>query len=113
MMICLLFVMVALVFRSVTLPGAGAGLEFYLIPDFEKMFGGGIGHFGEVVYAAMGQAFFTLSLGIGAMEVFGSLHWQRSRAHGRSAAHLRSRYVRGDRGGPHHLSCVLRVRCCS
>ena len=72
MMICLLFVMVALVFRSVTLPGAGAGLEFYLIPDFEKMFGGGIGHFGEVVYAAMGQAFFTLSLGIGAMEVFGS-----------------------------------------
>ena len=73
MMICLLFVMVALVFRSVTLPGAGAGLEFYLIPDFEKMFGGGIGHFGEVVYAAMGQAFFTLSLGIGAMEVFGSV----------------------------------------
>lgn len=42
------------------------------LPDFEKMFGGGIGHFGEVVYAAMGQAFFTLSLGIGAMEVFGS-----------------------------------------
>ena len=66
MMICLLFVMVALVFRSVDAARAGAGLEFYLIPDFEKMFGGGIGHFGEVVYAAMGQAFFTLSIGIGA-----------------------------------------------
>ncbi len=72
MMVCLLLVMVALVFRSVTLPGAMEGLEFYLIPDFGKMFDGGVGHFGEVVYAAMGQAFFTLSLGIGAMEVFGS-----------------------------------------
>lgn len=72
MMVALLAVMGLLVVRSVTLPGAAEGLEFYLIPDFGRMFEGGIAGFGEVVYAAMGQAFFTLSLGISAMEVFGS-----------------------------------------
>lgn len=72
MMICLLGVMGLLVVRSVTLPGAAEGLAFYLVPDFGRMFAGGIGGFGEAVYAAMGQAFFTLSLGISAMEVFGS-----------------------------------------
>ncbi len=72
MMVALLAVMALLVVRSVTLPGAAEGLEFYLVPDFGRMFEGGIAGFGEVVYAAMGQAFFTLSLGISAMEVFGS-----------------------------------------
>lgn len=72
MMLALLAVMALLVVRSVTLPGAEAGLEFYLIPDFGRMFEGGLTGFGEVVYAAMGQAFFTLSLGISAMEIFGS-----------------------------------------
>ena len=72
MMVCLLVVMAALVVRSVTLPGAGEGLEFYLVPDFSKMFENGWAGFGEAVYAAMGQAFFTLSLGISAMEIFGS-----------------------------------------
>lgn len=72
MMSCLLVVMLILVVRAVTLPGAAEGLEFYLIPDFGKMFENGLTGFGEVLYAAMGQAFFTLSLGIGAMEVFGS-----------------------------------------
>ena len=48
------------------------GLQFYLVPDFGKMFAGGLSGFGDAVYAAMGQAFFTLSLGISAMEVFGS-----------------------------------------
>mgnify|MGYP000420113861 CR=1 FL=1 len=72
MMIALLGVMALLVVRSVTLPGADAGLEFYLVPDFGKMFAGGLAGFGDAVYAAMGQAFFTLSLGISAMEVFGS-----------------------------------------
>ena len=71
-MIALLGVMALLVVRSVTLPGADAGLEFYLVPDFGKMFAGGLAGFGDAVYAAMGQAFFTLSLGISAMEVFGS-----------------------------------------
>ena len=72
MMIALLGVMALLVVRSVTLPGADAGLEFYLVPDFGKMFAGGLAGFGDAVYAAMGQAFFTLSLGISAMEIFGS-----------------------------------------
>ena len=69
MMLCLLAVMVVLVFRSVTLPGAAEGLQFYLMPDFRKIVEQGLG---TVVFAAMGQAFFTLSLGIGAMAIFGS-----------------------------------------
>lgn len=69
MMIVLLALMVVLVLRSVTLPGAMAGIEFYLKPDFSKINEYGMS---EVVFAAMGQAFFTLSLGIGAMEIFGS-----------------------------------------
>ncbi len=69
MMVCLLGLMVVLCVRSVTLPGAGEGLKFYLIPDFGRLAEHGVG---TVVYAAMGQAFFTLSLGIGAMAIFGS-----------------------------------------
>ncbi len=74
MMLCLLFVMVVLVLRSVTLPGAGAGLEFYLKPNFHSLVYDAQGKMilGETVYAAMGQAFFTLSLGIGALAIFGS-----------------------------------------
>ncbi len=72
-MMAILFVaMIALCIRSVTLPGAGEGIAFYLIPDFSRMFEGGWATFGEAVYAAMGQAFFSLSLGIAAMEIFGS-----------------------------------------
>ena len=69
MMSCLFLILVALCVRSVTLPGAGAGIAFYLIPDFERMVEAGMA---EVIFAAMGQAFFTLSLGIGAMAIFGS-----------------------------------------
>lgn len=77
MMGALLAILIVLVIRAVTLPGAQAGLEFYLIPDFSHLFAGSTpqeqwGTFGDAVYAAMGQAFFTLSLGISAMEVFGS-----------------------------------------
>ena len=68
-MSCLFIILIALCIRSVTLPGAGAGIAFYLIPDFSRMVEAGIG---EVIFAAMGQAFFTLSLGIGAMAIFGS-----------------------------------------
>ncbi len=72
-MMAILFVaMIALCIRAMTLPGAGEGIAFYLIPDFSRMFEGGWGTFGEAVYAAMGQAFFSLSLGIAAMEIFGS-----------------------------------------
>lgn len=69
MMVCLLLVMFVLVARAVTLDGAAEGIKFYLMPDFDKMVEQGIG---KVVFAALGQAFFTLSLGIGSMAIFGS-----------------------------------------
>ncbi len=69
MMVALLGLMLVLAVRSVTLPGAMEGLKFYLYPDFGKMVEHGVG---DVIFAAMGQAFFTLSLGIGALAIFGS-----------------------------------------
>lgn len=69
MMILLLALMVILAIRSATLPGAGEGLRFYLLPDFKKAAESGLK---EVIFAAMGQSFFTLSLGIGAIAIFGS-----------------------------------------
>ncbi len=69
MMICLLSLMVVLAFRSVTLDGAMEGVEFYLIPDFNRMMEAGIGN---VIFGAMSQAFFTLSVGMGGMAIFGS-----------------------------------------
>ncbi len=74
MMLCLLCILVVLAVRSVTLPGAKEGLEFYLKPNFDNLIYDAEGNFrlGEAIYAAMGQAFFTLSLGIGAIAIFGS-----------------------------------------
>ena len=72
MMATLFVVMLALCIRAVTLPGAAEGIAFYLVPDFSRLFANGWSTFGEAVYAAMGQAFFSLSLGIAAMEIFGS-----------------------------------------
>lgn len=69
MMICLIGLMAILVIRSVTLEGAGEGLSFYLKPDFGRAMEQGLGN---VVFAAMGQAFFTLSIGMGSMAIFGS-----------------------------------------
>lgn len=69
MMVCLLILMVVLAIHSMLLPGGGPGLEFYLKPDFGKMKAAGIG---EAVFAALGQSFFTLSIGIGALAIFGS-----------------------------------------
>lgn len=69
MMLCLLGVMVLLVIRSVTLPGAVEGIKFYLIPDFSRLGGHNIT---EILFAAIGQSFFTLSIGIGSMSIFGS-----------------------------------------
>ena len=70
MMMCgLLIIMIALAVRSVTLEGADKGLEFYLKPDFSKLTSSGLG---TTLYAALGQAFFTLSLGVGSMAIFGS-----------------------------------------
>lgn len=69
MMLALLAIIVILAVRSVTLPGAGKGLKYYLVPDFNRMIEQGIG---TVIFAALGQAFFTLSIGMGSMAIFGS-----------------------------------------
>ena len=69
MMIALLVLMVILTARAVTLPGASAGLKFYLLPDWNRAVKAGIL---EALYAAMGQAFFTLSIGMGSIAIFGS-----------------------------------------
>ena len=69
MMLCLLGLIVVLAVHSCTLPGAVEGVKFYLLPDFDRAAEAGIGN---VITAAMNQSFFTLSLGIAAMEIFGS-----------------------------------------
>lgn len=69
MMLALLSIIVILAIRSVTLPNAGKGLRYYLVPDFARMKEQGISN---VIFAAMGQAFFTLSIGMGSMAIFGS-----------------------------------------
>ena len=69
MMILLLLIMVVLAVNSIFLKGGAEGLKFYLVPDLGRMKSIGIG---KVIAAAMDQAFFTLSLGIGAMAIFGS-----------------------------------------
>lgn len=69
MMLLLLGLMFILAVRAVTLPNASEGLKFYLYPDFGKLVEYGLF---ESIFAAMGQAFFTLSLGIGAIAIFGS-----------------------------------------
>ena len=69
MMIALLVIMVILAVNSIFLPGAGEGLKFYLQPSLERA--SEIGFF-QVISNAMNQAFFTLSIGIGSMAIFGS-----------------------------------------
>lgn len=65
MMVALFILMLILCIRSALLPGAKEGLAFYLVPDFSKITG-------SVIVGAMNQAFFTLSIGIGSMAIFGS-----------------------------------------
>ena len=69
MMVALLLLIVVLAVHSILLPGAGEGLSFFLLPDWGRAMEQGLG---SVIVAAMNQSFFTLSLGIGAMEIFGS-----------------------------------------
>ena len=69
MMSALLLLIVVLAVHSFTLPGVGEGLSFYLVPDMEKVKSIGLG---KIIVAAMNQSFFTLSLGIAAMEILGS-----------------------------------------
>ena len=76
MMTALLVIMAGLAVVSILTPGAAEGLSFYLVPDASKIVEVGGGDFwrglGEVIVGAMTQAFFTLSLGIGSMAIFGS-----------------------------------------
>lgn len=69
MMLGLLALIVILAINSILLPGGTEGLKFYLIPDLQKVQEVGLWN---VIIAAMNQSFFTLSLGIGSMEIFGS-----------------------------------------
>lgn len=69
MMILLLVLIIILAVNSLTLSGAMEGVKFYLVPNLDKVNSIGIGH---IITSAMSQAFFTLSLGIASMEIFGS-----------------------------------------
>ena len=69
MMLALLGIMIILAVNSCMLPGASEGLKFYLLPSWERFSEAG---FGNVLVAAMNQSFFSLSLGIGSMAIFGS-----------------------------------------
>ena len=69
MMVALLLIMVVLSVNSILTPGGSEGLKFYLLPSLDRLLEVGIGN---VIVSAMNQAFFTLSLGIGSMAIFGS-----------------------------------------
>ena len=69
MMVALLALILVLAIHSLTLPGAAEGMKFYLLPSADSIRANGLGH---TITDAMNQAFFTLSLGIAAMEIFGS-----------------------------------------
>jgi len=69
MMILLIIIMMILAVNSLFLPGAGVGIRYLLVPDFKRMQEAGIWN---VIVAAMNQSFFTLSIGIGSMAIFGS-----------------------------------------
>ncbi|MGN0941474.1 MAG: sodium-dependent transporter [Selenomonadaceae bacterium] len=69
MMMCLMILMLVLAGNSLLLDGSSVGLEYYLSPSWDKFMEYGPR---EVIFAAMGQAFFTLSLGVGSLAIFGS-----------------------------------------
>lgn len=69
MMSCLILLMVALAINSLSLGNSAEGLKYYLVPDFNRLIEHGLD---EAIFAAMGQAFFTLSIGIGSIAIFGS-----------------------------------------
>lgn len=81
MMLALLAIMVILAVNSILMEGGREGLKFYLVPDTARMKEAGIGN---VIVGAMNQSFFTLSLGIGAMAIFGSYIGKERRLLGES-----------------------------
>ena len=68
-MVALLGIILILAVKALSLPGASEGLKYYLIPDFGRMMENGLGN---AIFAALGQAFFTLSIGQGSIGLFGS-----------------------------------------
>ncbi len=84
MMIGLLLLIIVLAVHSMLLPGAGEGISFYLMPNVSSA--ASIG-WGKVIVAAMNQSFFTLSLGVGALEIFGS-YMDRSHTLGGEAVRI-------------------------
>ena len=81
MMLALLVLILVLAIHSLTLSGAAEGMKFYLLPSVDSIKENGLGN---VITAAMNQAFFTLSLGIAAMEIFGSYMGDEHRLAGES-----------------------------
>lgn len=81
MMVLLLAITVVLAIKSLTLPNAGEGLKFYLMPDINRIKEQGLW---ATIYAAMSQAFFTLSIGIGSLAIFGSYIGKERRLLGES-----------------------------
>ena len=98
MMLLLLLLMLVLAVHSFTLDGAAEGLRFYLVPDLSRITG-------SVVVGAMNQAFFTLSVGMGAMAIFGSyIDKHRASYHGAFSADvvdLHEDYIRPQENGSH------------
>lgn len=80
MMLLLFLLIVILAGYALTTKGAAEGMKFYLKPDWQAF----SGNFGETVFAAMGQAFFTLSIGVGSMAIFGSYIGKERRLAGES-----------------------------
>ena len=72
MMAALFVIMALLCVHSLTLEGGQTGLEFYLLPNFDNLFNNPNASFPQIVYAAMSQAMFMLSIGVGSMSIFGS-----------------------------------------
>lgn len=83
MMVCLLLLMMVLAGHSVLMEGSETGLTFYLKPDFAKVREAGLG---EAIFAALGQSFFTLSIGIGALAIFGSYIGKEKRLAGEAVS---------------------------
>lgn len=82
MMLLLIILMIVLAGNSISLPGGGEGLRFYLSFDFDKLAERGIFN---VILAAMNQSFFSLSIGMGAMAIFGSYIGKERALFGESA----------------------------
>lgn len=101
MMGCLLVLIVALAANSLFLPGAEAGLKYYLYPDFSKTLEKGLS---EVIFAAMGQAFFTLSLGHRRAGYLRQLYRQRTFPHRRSYFYHYFRHGCRPHLRPNHFS---------